>query len=453
MARAATKTATAAGGGGRATATKPAMSRAPRPPVDNSIWLAAGVRTPFTRAGGALAKRDALDLSTPVVKAMLAKGARPDLMVWGAVIPNLTISNLAREVLIEAGDRTIPSFSTVMACSTSMVAAFEAAGMLDDVRGRSLALVGGAEAMSRIQIGLSPGLSDDLRKFLEARDLAGRWAALRATKAKDVRLFIPQIKNRSTGKSMGEHTEDMAKGWEISRLEQDEIALASHKNAAAAWERGFFDDLVLRLDDVGRDTTIRPDTSAEKLAKLAPAFDRTSGKGTLTAGNSSPLTDGAAAIWVATRAGLDRLPAATPRVRLVDYEVNAIDLFDEYLLMAPAYSIPRLLARHGLDYEDVGLWEIHEAFAAQLASHIKALQDPKFLKEKAKVTAKFGSFPRDRVNPNGGSTALGHPFGATGARILSQAVKELAAMPAGTYAVVSICADGGQGTVALLRNG
>ncbi len=400
MARATTKTATAAGGGARATATKPAMSRAPRPPVDNSVWLAAGVRTPFARAGGALAKRDALDLSTPVVKAMLAKGARPDLMVWGAVIPNLTISNLAREAMIDAGgDRTIPAFSTVMACSTSMVGAFEAAGMLDDARGRSLALVGGAEAMSRIQIGLSPGLSDDLRRFMEARDVAGRWAALRGTKAKDVRLFIPQIKNRSTGKSMGEHTEDMAKGWEISRLEQDEIALASHKNAAAAWEKGFFDDLVLRLDDVGRDTTIRADTSAERLAKLAPAFDRVSGKGTLTAGNSSPLTDGAAAVWVATTAGLDRLPAGTPRARLVDYEVNAVDLFDEYLLMAPAYSIPRLLARHGLTYEDVGLWEIHEAFAAQVATHIKALQDPAFLKDKAKVTAKLGPFPREPGEP------------------------------------------------------
>jgi acetyl-CoA C-acetyltransferase len=415
------------------------------------IWLAAGVRTPFTRAGGALAKRDALDLSAPVVKAMLAKGARPDLMVWGAVIPNLTVSNLAREALIEGGgDRSIPAFSTVMACSTSMVGAFEAAGMLDD-RGRSLALVGGAEAMSRIQIGLSQGLSDDLRKFLEGRSLADRWAAVRGTSLKDVRLFIPEIKNRSTGKSMGEHTEDMAKGWEISRVEQDEIALASHKNAAAAWTNGFFDDLVLRLDDVGRDTTVRPDTSMEKLAKLSPAFDRTSGKGSLTAGNSSPLTDGAAAVWVATTQGLERLPAETPRVRLIDYEVNAIDLFDEYLLMAPAYSIPRLLVRNGLRYADVRLWEIHEAFAAQLATHIKAMQDKTFLAEKAKVTADLGPFPRDRVNPNGGSTALGHPFGATGARILSQAVKELYAKPVGTYAIVSICADGGQGTVALLR--
>ena len=416
------------------------------------IWLAAGVRTPFARAGGALAKRDALELSVPVVKAMLAKGGRPDLMSWGAVIPNLTISNIAREALIEAGgDPTVPAFSTVMACSTSMVGAFEAAGMLDD-RGRSLALVGGAEAMSRIQIGLSPGLSNDLRRFMEGRSFADRWAAVRQTKARDIRLFIPQIKNRATGKSMGEHTEEMAKGWQISRTEQDEIALASHKNAAAAWERGFFDDLVLRLDDVGRDTTIRADTSLEKLAKLAPAFDRTSGQGTLTAGNSSPLTDGAAAIWVSTTEGLARLPEATPHARLVDYEVNAIDLFNEYLLMSPAYAIPRLLARHGLKYEDVALWEIHEAFAAQVATHVKALQDTAFLKDKVGIKNSFGRLPVERMNPNGGSTALGHPFGATGARILSQAVKELSAMPAGAYAIVSICADGGQGTMMLLEN-
>ncbi|THD77100.1 MAG: acetyl-CoA C-acyltransferase [Phenylobacterium sp.] len=417
------------------------------------VWLAAGVRTPFARVGGALAKRDALQLSVPVVKAMLAGGARPDLAVWGAVIPSLQWSNLAREVLIEAGaDRTIPAFSTVMACSTSMVGAFEAAGMLDD-GARSLALVGGAESMSRVQVGLSPALSDDLRGFMEARDLSGRWAALTRVKGSHLRLDIPQIKNRATGKSMGEHTEEMAKGWSISRAEQDEIALASHQRAAAAWKAGFFDDLVIRLDEIGQDTTVRPDTSLEKLAKLAPAFDRTSGHGTLTAGNSSPLTDGAAAIWVATAKGLDRVPAAVPRVRLVDYEVNAIDLFNEYLLMAPAYAIPRLLARNGLRYEDVALWEIHEAFAAQVASHIKALQDPAFLKDKVGIAGKFGRFPVERMNPNGGSTALGHPFAATGARILSQAVKELAALPAGSWAVVSICADGGQGSVALLRNG
>ncbi|THD58544.1 acetyl-CoA C-acyltransferase [Phenylobacterium sp.] len=432
MARAAAKTSTSTG----------------RP----DIWFASGLRTPFAKAGGALAKKDALDLSVPVVKAMLARGGRPDLMNWGAVIPNLTISNLAREALISAGgDPTVPASSTIMACSTSMMGAFQAGGMLDDRVGRSLALVGGAEAMSRIQIGLSQGLSDDLRKFMEAKTGGQRWSALTATKLSDVRLFIPEIKNRATGKSMGEHTEDMAKGWAISREQQDELALASHKHAAAGWAAGFFDDLVLRLDEIGRDGLVRPDSSLEALGKLKPAFDRTSGHGTLTAGNSSPLTDGAAAMWVATAEGLKRLPAETPRARLVDYEANAIDLFNEYLLMAPAYAIPRLLARNGLTYEDVALWELHEAFTAQVASHIKALQDPEFLKTKAKVTAKLGAFPMDRLNPNGGSTAIGHPFGATGARILSQAVKELSAMPSGAHAIVSICADGGQGTVALLR--
>jgi acetyl-CoA C-acetyltransferase len=431
------------------------MAKAPtksQPSGKPDIWFAAGVRTPFAKAGGPLAAKDALDLSIPVVKAMLAKGGRPDLMNWGAVIPNLTLSNLAREALIAAGgDPTIPASSTVMACSTSMMGAFQAGGMLNDAAGRSLALVGGAEAMSRIQIGLSQGLSDDLRKFMQARDLAGRWAAVRGTKAKDVRLFIPEIKNRATGKSMGEHTEDMAKGWQISREEQDALALASHQKAAAGWTAGFFDDLVLRLEETGRDTLVRPDTSMEALAKLRPAFDRTSGQGTLTAGNSSPLTDGAAAMWVATSEGLKRLPAEIPRVRLVDYVANAIDLFNEYLLMAPAYAIPRLLARNGLTYEDIAIWELHEAFTAQVASHIKAIQDPDFLKTKAQVTAKLGKFPMDRLNPHGGSTALGHPFGATGARILSQGVKELSALPVGSHAIVSICADGGQGTVALLR--
>jgi len=427
----------------------------PHKSAKSDIWLASGVRTPFTKAGGALAKKDALDLSVPVVKAMLAKlqgqGARPDLINWGAVIPALTMSNLAREVVIEAGaDPSTPASSTIMACSTSMMGAFQAAGMLDD-RGRSLALVGGAEAMSRIQIGLSPALSDNLRKFMDARDLAARWSALRAVRARDIRLSVPQIKNRATGKSMGDHTEEMAKGWQISRNEQDEIALASHLKAAAGWRDGFFDDLVLRLDEVGRDTLVRPDANLDALANLKPAFDRTSGQGTLTAGNSSPLTDGAAAIWVATAAGLQKLPPQTPRARLVDFEVNAIDLFNEYLLMAPAYSIPRLLARNGLTYADVGLWELHEAFAAQVATHVKALQDPTFLKSKAKVSAKLGEFPVERLNPNGGSTALGHPFAATGARILSQSVKELYAMGSGAWAVVSICADGGQGTVALLR--
>jgi acetyl-CoA C-acetyltransferase len=268
----------------------------------------------------------------------------------------------------------------------------------------------------------------------------------------DIRLYVPQVKNRVTGRSMGEHTEDMAKTWSIGRREQDELALEGHRRAVAAQDRGFFADLIIPVDEIATDHFPRRDTSIEQLARLKPAFDRTSGRGTLTAGNSSPLTDGAAAIWVATDHGISRLPAATPRVRLVDFEIAAVDVFTEGLLMAPVSAIPRLLARRGLTFADVALWEIHEAFAAQVLCHIKGLEDKSFVHAKAGVEHTFGSFPRERMNPNGGSVALGHPFAATGARILSQAVKELAAMPTGSRAIVSICADGGLGSVALLEN-
>lgn len=419
--------------------------------TSSGVWLAAGVRTPFAKVDGALAGHDAIGLSVPVVKAMLAK-AKPDFAVWGTVIPNLTWSNLAREVLLDAGgDPTIPAFSTVMACSTSMIGAIEAAGMVDG-RGRDLALVGGVESMSRVQLGLSVALSDWIRKFQNAKTGQQRLAALGALNLKDVRLFIPKVVNRVTGLSMGEHTEITAKEWGLTRADQDAIALASHQGAVKGWASGFFDDLVIPIGEAKRDSIPRKDTSLEKLAKLGPAFDRTSGKGTLTAGNSSPLTDGAAAVWVGSAAGIARLPGETPKVRLVDYEVTSIDLRNEGLLMAPAYGVPRMLARNGLTYADVGLWEIHEAFAAQVLSHIAAWESAKFLSDKVGVTTPMGAFPRERMNPNGGSLALGHPFGATGARIISQTVKELAARPKGERAIVSICADGGQGTMMLLES-
>lgn len=422
------------------------------------VWLAAGVRTPFAKVDGALAGRDALSLSVPVAQAMLAQlqGGQPDFAVWGCVAPNLTWSNLAREVLMEAGaPATIPAFSTVMACSTSMAGAFEAAGMIDDARGRSLALVGGAESMSRVQLGLGQNLSDWMRGFQKTRSLGQKLSHAMDLKWRDVQLYLPSISNRTTGLSMGEHTEITAKQWHIGREVQDQLALDSHQRAVAGWERGFFDDLVIPVDGVARDGIPRKSTSLDKLARLPPAFDRTSGQGTLSAGNSSLLTDGAAALWVGSPSGMAKLPAAAHRVKLVDWEIAAVDFRVEGLLMAPAFAIPRLLARHGLRYADIALWEIHEAFAAQVLFHIKALEDETFLREKAGITdtARFGAFPRERINPNGGSVALGHPFGATGARILSQAIKETAALASGSFAVVSICADGGQGSVGLLRAG
>lgn len=422
-------------------------------PTDTQpIWIAGGLRTPFVQVDGPFARRDSMLLSVPVVQALAAQvSGRIDFGVWGAVVQNLAYANLAREIWLEARlDPHVPTFTTVMQCSTSMVAGFEAAGMLG--RGRAeLAIVGGVESMTRVQIGLSPNLSDWLRHLVQARSLGGRLGVLGQLRASDIRLYIPAVKNRVTGRSMGEHTEDMAKDWKIGREEQDALALQGHQRAVAAQDRGFFDDLIIPVDGVAKDHFPRRDTSLEKLAKLRPVFDRTSGRGTLTAGNSSPLTDGAAGIFVATDEGLARLPATMPRAKLVDFEIAAVDVFTEGLLMAPASAIPRLLARQGLTFNDIALWEIHEAFAAQVLCHIKALQDKDFIRAKTGLELSFGAFPLERMNPNGGSVALGHPFAATGARILSQAVKELASLPKGSRAIVSICADGGLGSVALLQ--
>jgi acetyl-CoA C-acetyltransferase len=422
--------------------------------MKTEAWLVTGVRTPFARVDGALRGMDALTLSVPVAKAMagqLAAGDRPDLMVWGTVAPNLGWSNIAREIVVQGGlDPAIPAFSTVLACSTSMAAVFQAAGMLGD--GIEVALCGGAESMSRVQIGLRQGLSDVIRRVSQARTLGERIDRLTELRGRDLGLHVPAVKNRATGKSMGEHCEEMAKQWNIARADQDRVALESHQRAVKALAGGFFDDLVIPVEGAARDGVPRADSSAQKLASLKPAFDRASGQGTITAGNASPLTDGAASVWVASESGLARLPAGRARVRLVDRELAAVDVFHEGLLMAPAYAIPRMLARHGLTLDAIDLWEIHEAFAAQVLCNVAALESEDFLREKVRLEARLGRFPWERLNPNGGSIAIGHPFGATGARILSQAVKELAAMGPGKRAVVSICADGGVGTVALLQS-
>ena len=417
--------------------------------TQSPAYLVPGVRTPFCKVDGPLKGFDAIQMSVPVAQAM-AGIARPDFMIWGTVIPSLRWSNIGREVLMDAKlDATIPAFSTVKACSTSMVGVFEAAGMLADHA--PLAMVGGVEAMSQVQIGLTQGLSNWLRAVMQARTLGQRLDAIADIRFKDIKLDIPSVKNRSSGKSMGEHCEEMAKQWKAPRGMQDRIAYDSHSRAVKAMSNGFFNDLIINVNGTAKDGIPRADSTLEKLATLKPAFDR-SGSGTVTAGNASPLTDGAAAIWVANEQGLAKLPGGRACVKLLDYEIAGVDIFTEGLLMAPAYAIPRLLARHGLTLTDIDLWEIHEAFAAQVLCNVMAIESEAFLREKVKVNNPLGKFPWERLNPNGGSVAIGHPFGATGARILSQATKELSAMGPGKKAIVSICADGGLGTVALLES-
>src|SRR5271170_3778722 len=289
---------------------------------DQAVWLAAGVRTPFVAVDGPFAKRDSLTLSVPVVLAMAAQAnGAIDFGVWGSVVLNLAYNNLAREIWLESKlDPHVPTFTTIMQCCTSMVGVFEAAGMLGQNRA-ALAMVGGVESMSRAQIGLTENLSVWLRREFQAHSLRQRIDLLSTLRLHDIRLHVPEVKNRVTGRSMGEHTEDMAKDWNIGRREQDELALEGHQRAIAAQDRGFFADLIVPLDGIDKDHFPRRDTSIERLGKLKPVFDRTSGRGTITAGNSSPLTEGAAGVWVATDAGLERLPAQLPRARLIDFEI------------------------------------------------------------------------------------------------------------------------------------
>ncbi len=419
------------------------------------VFVCAGPRTPFAKIDGPLSRLDAVGMSVPVARqamTALKGGATPDLVTWGTVIPSLAVSHIAREVWLDAAlDPHVPALTIVQQCATSLAGATHAAAQIRASR-IELALCGGSESMSHTQVGLSKGMSRTLRRLGQAKGPGAMLRALGELRFRDARLSAPSVKERTTGLTMGDHAEITAKEWNIDRESQDRFALASHLKAVAAWERGFFDDLVITSDEfpgLDRDTIPRSDTSLEKLAKLSPVFDRKSGRGTLTAGNSSPLTDGAAAAWVGTAAGLERLEAPRYRARLLDWEVAGADIERDGLLMAPTLAIPRLLARRGLTYDDIGLWEIHEAFAAQVVCTIAALNDGDWLNERAGVDADLGRVPEDRINPNGGTVALGHPFGATGARILSQAVKELSER--GGLGLISICAAGGLGHVALLE--
>jgi acetyl-CoA C-acetyltransferase len=411
------------------------------------IYISPGLRTPFVKAGNDFAAYDALDLSIPVAKAMAAM-ATPDFLVWGQVIPRVTVSNIGRELVFEAGlEPDTPAFSTVMACSTSLLGVIEAAGMLGH-GDTHLALVGGVETMSHIPLSLSTASADRIVATF-AKDPQRAGAMLAATGAVDFELPRQAWANKQSGRSQGQHTEDTARHFKVSRNAQDERALLSHRAAVAAQDAGFFDDLIVPVGDIRRDMIPRRDTSLERLASLPPAF---ASDGSLTAGNSSPLTDGAAAVWVGDREGMRALGRA-PVVLLVDWQIAAMDFRsnDEGILMAPARAIARLLARQDLSFREIALWNIHEAFAAQVIANIEAVSNPTYRREKAGVDVDLGVFDWSSVNPHGGSLALGHPFAATGARILSQAAKELAAMPSGTFGIVSVCADGGQGTVTLLQ--
>lgn len=420
-----------------------------------------GNRIPFARSDGAYAEASNQDMFTAALGGLVDRfglaGERLGVVVGGAVLKHSRDFNLTRECVLGSQlSSYTPAFDLQQACGTGLQAAVAAAEGI--AAGRyEVAAAGGVDTTSDAPIGLGDNLRRTLLKLRRAKSNVQR-LKLVGTLPATLGVEIPVNSEPRTGLSMGEHQALTAKKMGISRVAQDELAAASHRNMAAAYDRGFFDDLVTPFLGLYRDDNLRADSSAEKLAKLRPVFGVKAGDATMTAGNSTPLTDGASVALLAT----DEWAAAhslTPLAYLVDSETAAVDYVNgrDGLLMAPTYAVPRLLARNGLSLQDFDFYEIHEAFASVVLCHLQAWESEEYCKERLGLDAALGSIDRSKLNVNGSSLAAGHPFAATGGRILAQAAKQLAQRKAeqkgdGTVrALVSICAAGGQGVAAILE--
>ena len=428
-------------------------------PTTRRVAVLGGNRIPFARSNTVYATASNQDMLTAAIDGLVSRfgleGERLGEVVAGAVLKHARDFNLTRESVL--GSRLAPETPATdiqQACGTGLQATIQVGNKI--ALGQIEAgIAGGTDTTSDAPVAISDRLRKKLMKVNAARDTRGKLLALGQIRPGDIGLEIPQNGEPRTRLSMGEHAALTALEWQIGREEQDELAAASHQHLAAAYERGFLDDQVTPFRGVERDTNLRPDSTAEKLGKLKPVF----GKGeaaTMTAGNSTPLTDGASAVllsseeWAAEH-GLE------PLAFLVDSETAAVDYVHggEGLLMAPAYAVPRMLARNGLSLQDFDYYEIHEAFASQVLSTLKAWEDPVFCKERRGRDGPLGSIDRSRLNVNGSSLAAGHPFAATGGRIVAGLAKQLAekARTTGTggRGLISICAAGGQGVVAILE--
>jgi acetyl-CoA C-acetyltransferase len=416
-----------------------------------------GNRIPFARRDGPYAQASNQDMLTAALDGLISRFGLADERVGevaaGAVLKHSRDFNLTREsVLGSALAPDTPAYDVQQACGTGLettiaVANKIALGQVDS------AIAGGVDTTSDAPI----ELNEDLRRLLldlnRTKSTAGRLRALGGVRPGQIVPQVPRNAEPRTGLSMGEHQAITAKRWGISREAQDELAVRSHHNLAAAYERGFFDDLVTPYLGLTRDENLRPDTSVEKLAKLQPVFGTGDPDATMTAGNSTPLSDGASAVllasdqWAASR-GLPVL------AHLVDAQTAAVDHVHEAegLLMAPAYAVPVLLARNGLTLQEFDYYEIHEAFASTVLATLEAWEDPAFCKERLGLDAPLGAIDRSRLNVNGSSLAAGHPFAATGGRIVASLAKQLHEAGPGKRGLISICAAGGQGVVAILES-
>jgi acetyl-CoA C-acetyltransferase len=423
--------------------------RLPRP-----IGILGGVRIPFCRNNTDYADVGNLGMSIRTLGALVERyGLHGKLLgevAMGAVIKHSADWNLGREAALSSGlAPETPGITLQRACGTSLDSIITVGNKI--ALGQIEAGIGGgSDSTSDVPIVYSKALRRRVLDTAMGRSPGDRLKAWRGFRIGELKPSFPGVAEPRTGKSMGEHCEMMAKEWQIPRTAQDELALASHHNAAAAYERGFFSGLVVPFRGVERDNILRPDTTLEKLASLKPAFDKVSGQGTLTAGNSTPLTDGAAAVLL----GSEEWAAANGlevQARLVDSQVAAVDfVHGEGLLMAPAWAVARLLERNKLTLQDFDYYEIHEAFAAQVLCTLRAWESETFCHDRLGLDGALGSIDPAKLNVNGSSLAVGHPFAATGARIVATAAKLLVERGKGRV-LVSVCTAGGMGVTAIIE--
>ena len=418
------------------------------------VAILGGNRIPFARSNGAYATASNQAMLTVALEGLIERyrlhGLRLGEVVAGAVLKHSRDMNLTRECVL--GSRLspqTPAYDIQQACGTGLEAALLVAnkialGQID------CGIAGGVDSTSDAPIAVNEGLRHILLQANRGKSLGERLKPFLKLRPHHLKPELPRNGEPRTGLSMGEHCERMAQAWRIGRAEQDELALLSHQNLAAAYAEGWQDDLLTPFLSLTRDNNLRPDLTLEQLAKLKPAFDR-SGQGTLTAGNSTPLTDGASVVLLGTeewaaQQGFEVL------AYLVDGETAAVDFVTgrEGLLMAPVYAVPRLLARNGLTLQDFDYYEIHEAFAAQVLCTLKAWEDVDYCRERLGLDAPLGAIDRSKLNVKGSSLAAGHPFAASGGRILANLAKLLATAGKGR-GLISICAAGGQGITVIVE--
>lgn len=419
------------------------------------VGVIGGVRIPFCRNNTAYADVGNFGMSVKVLGALVERfglhGVELGEVAAGAVIKHSADWNLAREAVLSSGlAPTTPGITTARACGTSLdntiiIANKIACGQIE------AGIAAGSDTTSDVPIVYGRRLRRRLLAMSRAKTPLEKFkAATRGFSLRELKPSFPGVAEPRTGKSMGDHCEQMARQWQVSREAQDRLALDSHHKLAAAYEAGFFDDLLVPFRGLKRDGFLRPDTTLEKLATLKPAFDKRSGHGTLTAGNSTGLSDGAAAVLLGSEAWAAQRGLKI-QAYLRDAEVAAVDyVHGEGLLMAPTIAVPRMLARHGLSLQDFDFYEIHEAFAAQVLCTLRAWESADYCRNRLGLDAPLGAIDPAKLNVHGSSLAVGHPFAATGARIVATLAKLLEQKGSGR-GLISICTAGGMGVTAILE--